>query len=236
MRWLALALVGLALAGCESSQEKSAQLEKEALAKNGGKSTSETAVKIHTPSKYIHVISATALRGSESDAVAIVLRNESSHGLGGMPIQFVVEGPGGSDLYTNATAGLTAEQTTVPVIPPHNTLTWVDDQVTFSGNPQAVKAVVGEGKPSDARELLVSAVHLEHENGNEVLGGTVTNNGTLTQHSLAVFAYAKRGTNVVAAGSGLVQSLAPGKHASFQIFPAGAPKDATIAAQAPANL
>ncbi|HUA11779.1 MAG TPA: hypothetical protein VMA83_07215 [Solirubrobacteraceae bacterium] len=237
MRWLALALTALALAGCESSQEKSAQLEKEAKAKAAKLGPTEHSVKIQTPSKYIQVVSASALHGSETDAVAIVLRNESSKGMGGMPIQFVVKGNGGQDLYTNATPGLASDQTTVPVIPAHGILTWVDDQVTYEGTVEAVNAVVGEGRPSDAHEMAVSAVHLESESGSEFLTGTVTNKSSVAQHGLSVFAFAKRGTSVVAAGTALVQTLAPGQSQSFQVFPAGAsPKGTQLSAQAPANL
>ncbi len=165
-----------------------------------------------------------------------MLRNESNEGMGGMPIQFVVKGPGGQSLYTNVTPGLAAAQTAVPVIPAHNTLTWVDNQVMFEGTPESVKAVVGEGKPSERPEMAVSAVHLESESGSEVLAGTVTNTGTVTQHSLSVYAFAKHSSTVVAAGTALVQSLAPGQHARFQVFPAGSSaKGATLGAQAPAN-
>jgi hypothetical protein len=232
---LVLALVALALpvTGCRSNEERSAELEHKALAAGHGNSSNE-GVSIKVPSRFVHVVATAALTGKEADAVAITLRNEGPKALAGMPIEFAVLGAGGKQLYTNAAGGLAPSLERVPTIPAHGELTWVDDQVTLTSRVARVTARVGEGRPSSAPPIAVSGVHTVTEAGAEALEASITSPGPATYSELVVYASARRGGRVVAAGRAIVSSVPPHNAVAVpQIFLAGGAKGATLQVTAP---
>jgi hypothetical protein len=232
VRWTALALACLALAGCESTQEKSARLEK--VSKRRAVAANAAGLHIATPSKTIHVVSATALRG-EAPTVAVTLRNT-----GGaqreVPVEVSVAQSGGP-AYANTAPGLARSLVSLAYVPAHGTAVWVDDQVTLTGDPGAASAKVGDGKPAAAAAagVVIGSHKLESEaGGGEVVTGTVANRSGGEQHELAVYAVARRGGRVVAAGRAIVSALAPGGSERFQIFLTGSARGAQLTLAAPA--
>jgi hypothetical protein len=240
MRAAVLALACLALSGCESTQEKSARLEKAALANQHGPGARAKQLTITRPSAVIKVVSSSLVHSSEGMAAVVVLRNGSATAQSDVPIAITAHGAGGGAVYTNTSGGQAASLVSAALVPAHGELTWVDDQVQASSTPTAVTAEVGEGKPvkGAAPKVAVSSYHLGEEPGGlPVLQGTLANRSSLAQSELAIYAVASAGGRVQAAGRAVLPSLATGASASFQIFLIGTvPHGAHITLDAPPTV
>jgi len=228
----ALVLAGLALSGCESTQEESAKLEKTAkhftLAQKG--------LTIAHASTQAQVLSATVVRGSEGAAAAVTVRNSSSHTLSAVPIAITVKNEHGQILYQNNAPGLEAGLTQISSLPAHSSVTWVDDQVPRLDEPASVSALVGEAAVANgpAPRIEVAGVHLAEASTGEVVG-TVHNRSNATQQHLVVYILARRAGTILAAGRAVLAEAAAGATVPFQAFLVGAPAGARLEASAPAS-
>jgi hypothetical protein len=242
VRAAALALAALAFAGlltaCESSQEKNAQIAKvvagEQKQRARRKALAERSLTITRPSKVVHVLAAQVLHSSEGTAAAVVtLRNSSSQALRDVPIQITVRGASGMTVYTNTTPGLASSLTSVPLIGAHMTVTWVNDQVQASPPPAGVSAKVGEGEPQGEvpPSLSITEAHL----GEGGVEGSLVNHSSTAQREVVVYAIARRGSTIVAAGSALVAQVEAGTSAHFQAFLVGDARGAQLEVDAPGS-
>jgi len=75
----------------------------------------------------------------------------------------------------------------------------------------------------------------EEGTGGAAVAGTVTNSSAIAQRKLVVFATARRGGRVVAAGRAVVPKLAAHASAPFQAFLIGDARAAKLAASVPAT-
>jgi hypothetical protein len=237
-----LALLALTTTGCETSAEKSARLEKAAKrheqASVARAKLAEAALKITHESRLIKVSDATLLRSSEGDAVAITLRNTSGKTLAAIPIAFTVRNGKGASVYTNAMPGQSSSLLSVALLPAHSRLTWVDDQVQGAPAGASVHVKVGEGSATHtaAPQLSIAGTRaVEDPASGAGEEGEVVNHSTLDQKELVIFAVARRGSQIVAAGRSVVPSAAQGASTRFQLFFIGSPKDATLETAAPAT-
>jgi len=239
VRWLSLAcalqgaLVALALTGCESSQEKSAKLEREA--KLHLKQVAETEVTITRPSTRVQATSESVVTSSEGSAAVVMLHNSSAAALADVPILITVRDAQGATVYTNKAPGLTHTLVSAALIPAHSVLMWIDDQVQASGTaaPATASAEVGEGRPAinAIPEIVVSGAHLT-EGGAE---GTVTNRSAVAQRELVINAIARRAGRVLAAGRAVLPSLPGAGSLHFQVFLIGSLTGAQLQVSAPAT-
>lgn len=226
-------LLAVSVSACESTQEESARIGRQAK-------TVAAAQNLHVGAidRSVRVSDVTLLQGSEKDAVAVHLTNTSGAAKQGAPLLLEVHDAGGKALYTNSTGGLEPALQRLPSLPAHATLWWVDDQVTLSGKPARVGVRVGSsGKASASAAgtgaISLSGVHVSQQNGLEVLSGVIANRSATPQGKVAVFAVGLAGGRVRAAGRAIVSSLAA--HASgvpFQIFLVGNPAGTSIQATA----
>ena len=229
----ALALA-LGLSACESTQEKSARLEHQAkhvtLAQKG--------LSIAKASTVVKVLSTVVVRSSEAAAVAVTVRNDSGQALQHLPLALTVRGADGQRLYENNSAGLESALVSIPSLPAHATLTWVDDQVPANGQPATASAEVGEasaiqGAPA---QTAISGLHpIEDPNNGNGAAGAVENRSNVAQTNLTVFVIARRGGRIVAAARAVLPSLGPHASLPFQAFLVGSPAGATLEAVAPAT-
>ncbi len=238
----ALGMIAAALAGCESSAEKSAQLEK--LAKT---EQAHAAAKhrlrgpITHPSTKIVIGAASVLHSSEGAAAVVTLRNTSATALANIPIQISVTDAAGHALYTNTAAGLATSLVSVALLPAHGTLTWIDDQVQASGVPSALSAKIGEGEPLAATSAATAPLQISgaHLSGEPAIGledeGTVVNHSAVDQHELVIDAIARRGGAVVAAGRAVLPDAPAGGATRFELFFVGDPSGAQLEVIAPAT-
>jgi hypothetical protein len=235
VRWAALALAAFALAGCETSAEKSAKLETAAkrIARNAPHGLSIT----HASSS-VRVLATTVVHSSEGTAAVITLRNDSARALRAVPIEITVKDTAGAVLYRNTAPGLSPSLVSIALVPAHATLTWIDDQVAAAGAPSTVSAEIGEAAAIRAAipELSVSATHVSEQSANGgALEGSVVNHSAIAQHELVIDGVARRGTRIVAAGRGVLSEAAPNTSTRFQLFFVGDPSGSQLELHAVAS-
>jgi hypothetical protein len=229
------ALAAIALAGCESTQEQSAKLEKaakrEATEAARRKALTQRSLTITRPSAIVKVLAATVLHSSEGAAAAVTLQNTSATMLRDVPIQITVKDASGHSVYTNAMPGLATALVSVPLLAAHATGTWVDDQVQTSAAPASVSAEVGEGERVSAAipSIAIRGAHLSEGEAE----GSVVNHSTVGQRELVIYAVARRGGAIVAAGRAIIPQAEPGATEQFQAFLIGDSNGAQLEVTAP---
>jgi hypothetical protein len=225
-----IAIAGLALfaattlMACQSTQSRSAELEKE-----GAKTLlADSGVKIEKESTDVKVTSATLLSDSNGSAVVVGLHNSSSKNLVEVPILINVIDAKGKSIYTNAIPGIEPALASVPYIPSGGDVDWVNDQVLASGKPKSVKVKVGASTDSHSGGLPDIRVSPPKVEGDPVSGieatGTVVNKTGKDQERLLLYAIGRSGGKVVAAGRGAIEHLKPDtKPLHYDIFFIGDP-------------
>lgn len=225
-------LVAVTFCGCETTQEKSATLERQAkhtkLAQRG--------VSVSRENPSVRVLGSTLVHSSEGTAVAVALRNTSGHTLADAPIELTVRDAKGSVLYQNNTPGLQLSLTEVPLLEPGKTEVWVDDQVQVAGTPVTASALVGEAKTtSTAPKIEVTSAQSSTTGAEGSESGSVANRSAVLQANLVVYAIARRAGKTVAAGRAVLPEVAAGASVPFQIYFVGNPRGAQIEVSAPAT-
>jgi hypothetical protein len=230
---IALALVALALllSGCETTAEKSAKLERAAKRQ---KLAQERGLTITKVSRYVKVLGATIVQGAESAAAVVTLRNDSPHALRDVPISITAKDPHGSTVYSNGTPGLAKTLTSIALLPAHAKLAWVDDQIQVK-TATSVTARVGESAAAsgEPRSLAIAEQHLATEGGTSTLEGAIHNPSSIDQPELVIYALARRGGKIVAAGRAVLASLDAGATTPFQVFFIGQAAGAKLEVSAP---
>lgn len=230
-------LATLALAACESSQSRSARLR--AAAANR---PAERGVQVGRANPDVRIEAATIINDAKAgrSAAVVELRNTSTRPQAALPLLLTVTGAGGKKLFSNNLPGASADLTTVPSIAPGDTLAWVNDAIVGIPGATAVAARVGEPATAPttvaAPQLRLSKVRLETDPIDGVTAvGRVFNPSQIPQERLVIFATARRGSRIVAAGRGVVPVLKPGEAgAPFKLFFVGDPAGAKLKLQAPA--
>ncbi|HEU4461013.1 MAG TPA: hypothetical protein VFR75_00330 [Solirubrobacterales bacterium] len=206
----AVAVVAIALVttGCQSTQSKSAEIGAEL-----GPVKQEKGLKISRPSKDVKVVSSTLLTDAAGSAVVVVVRNESNRNLANVPILIDVLDAKGKSLYKNDLPGLEPALTSIPYVEAGKEMTWVHDQVLVTGKPKSVTVVVGEGGAQfggKVPEFTVSEPKLEGDPYSGVVaGGNAENESGEKVDRLLLYAVAREGEKVIAAGRGAIEKIKP---------------------------
>ncbi len=229
---LLLALVATPLAGCESTQDKSSRLQAE-----GKGLAAEKGVAVSKRTRDVEVLSTAVLQDSNGTAVVVKLRNASKHALWSLPISIDVQGARGKSVFRNDAPGLEPTLAHVPLLRPGETFTWVDDQVSPSDTVRSASAIVGAGRTVDAArppKIVLSGERLQNDPASGVaVVGFAKNQSRTELRKVVVFAVARRGARVVAAGRGQIVRLKSGQRARFQAFFIGNPRGARVEVSAP---
>jgi hypothetical protein len=221
------------LTACESTQDKAKKIQAEGAAQLAAAAQPLT---IPKPSKDVKVVSSTLLHDQYGDAVVVELRNTSKQAQVNFPILVDVRGANGKTVYENNLAGLEPNLNHVPLIEPGQTFTWVNDQLNADTLPKSVKVTVGGSTgqaPAKLPQIDLGAAKVEDDPSGIVAKGTVTNKSQIEQVGLVVFAVARSGGKVVAAGRAVVKKLKAGKPFRYQLFFIGDPKGAQLDVTAP---
>ncbi|HEY4897051.1 MAG TPA: hypothetical protein VII01_13275 [Solirubrobacteraceae bacterium] len=234
----ALALVALALTGCETTAEKSARLE--AAAKRLGRPTSGASrgLSIAALSTAIKVRSTAVVHSREGTAAIVTLRNDSATALRDIPIEITVRDASGASIYSNNRQGLGRALISVPLIGAHTTLTWVDDQIQATGIPATVAARVGRSPAvhGPTPSIALTGAHMvEDPSTGPGAAGTVVNHSSIGQRELIVYAVARRGSRILAAGRAVIPEAAPSASTPFQLFFIGDPRGGKLSLSVPAT-
>lgn len=222
-------LIATSLVACQSTQSRSAQLEKE-----GAKELlSEAGLKIEKESGDVKVTSTAVLDDPNGAAVVVGLHNSSGQSLVDVPILIDVRDAKGKSVYRNDIPGIEPALASVPYIPAGGDTEWVNDQVLAAGKPKSVEVKVGESRDSYSGEqpdILVSPAKVEGDpvSGLEATGAVVNKTGK-EQERLLLYAIARKGDKVVAAGRGAIEHLKAGtKPLHYDIFFIGDPSGAEL--------
>lgn len=230
-----LLLAMLALCGCESSQERSAQLEREA--RRQVSTVADAGLRIARASSEVKVVATQALHGSEGDAAVVTLRNVSTRTLRDVPLEITVTGRAGRVLYRNNTPGLEAALTSVALLAPGASFTWIDDQVQAGEAPTGVSAEAGEGQTAGgpAPQIRMSGVHRTEAAEGPGIAGRVANESGVAQKNLVVYGLARRGGRIVGAGRAVLSEVPAHGSSEFQVLVIGGVHGAQVQASAPAT-
>lgn len=224
----ALALAGLS--GCQSTKDKSAELE----AQGSTALLSEEGLEIKKRNPDVEVTGTAVLSGSEgSNAVVVDLHNDSGQNLTEVPILIEVTNSKGRSFYKNDIPGIEPALAAVPYIPAHGDAEWVHDQVLGVGRPKSVKVTVGTGGGTYSGEMPDIEVSQPQLKGDPVSGvsatGDVVNETGEDQRRLLLYVVARKGDEVVAAGRGAIEHLKPErKKLKYTIFFVGDPTGADL--------
>ena len=140
----ALAGAALTLAGCESNAERSAKLEKAALAERlAHPQATQKGVIVTRENPRVKVLNTAVIHDANGVAAAVILRNESSKSLRNAPIAITVNDAKGSVLYQNNSPGLDTTLVSVPLLKGGADTVWIDDQIKATGVPAKMSAFVG---------------------------------------------------------------------------------------------
>ena len=229
---LALALGAVSLAGCETTAEKSAKLEKAAKRIAPAQ---QRGLSIAHESSVVKVHSATLVRGTESTAAVLTLHNSSAQAIRDVPVSLSLRDAHGATVYTNSTPGLAKTLTSLALLPAHGDGVWIDDQIPGT-SAKTLTTKVGEGAPvsgSLPRLAIREAQLAKDPSGAATAEGTIANPAHTDQSEVVIYALARKGGRVVAAGRAVLASLAPGASAPFEAFFIGAPAGAQLELSAP---
>ncbi len=218
---LALLALSLLLAGCETTAQKSAELER--AAKRQAKTATHTepawqGVAVDKQSTRVKVLATSVLHSSEGDAVVLTLRNVSGTSLRDVPVEITVSDARGAHVYTNNVPGLSAGLASAPLLRARSTTVWIDDQIDATGTPGTVSAKIGEGTPVGTGAIPRLSLERSHLSAG-VVEGDVVNRSPAAQREVIVDALARRNGRIVAAGRALVaQAAGGGARTHFQLY------------------
>ncbi len=217
------------LTGCESTQSRSADLE----SKGATVLKDRKGLSVEKESSTIKVTGTTALSDQNGAAVVVSLQNTSTEDYRDIPISVDVLNAKGKGVFTNDLPGLEPALVSLPFIRAGESVDWVNDQVLAVGSVASAKAKVGDVPPSplpELPEIEVGEPKLESDpvSGTQAVGKVINRSGT-EQQDLLLYAVARKGGKVVAAGRGIVPKLKETtKPVSFHIYFIGDPTGADV--------
>ncbi len=225
---LALAGVALVTTGCESTQSKSAKIAEEL-----GPVKQEKGLKISKRSKNVVVVSSTLLTDEAGSAVVVEVRNDSDRNLVNVPIAIDVRDAKGKSVYRNDLPGLETGLAAIPYVEAGETMFWVHDQVLATGTPEKVEVTVGAGGTPFSGEVpkfTATEPKLEGDPFSGVVAdGNIVNESGQDQSRVLLYAVAREGDEVVAAGRGAIEKVKPEpKPLPYNIYFIGDPRQADV--------
>ena len=230
---IAVGLAGVAAlaAGCQSTQSKSAE-----LAENGGAASKEQGLKIAKASRDVDVKRSLLINDGNGTAAVVELENKSKKTLVDVPIAIDVS-KGGKSVFSNDAPGLEPSLVGVAALKPGQKIAWVNDQVFAPGSKIETKVGVNDGKaPAQLPEIEIGPAKMGGDSTSGIAAeGKIANRSDILQRKLVIYAVARKGGKVVAAGRGQVERLRPHSDAGYQIFFIGNPEGAQLVLAAPAT-
>lgn len=228
---LGLTAVALAtgLGACESSQTKSARLEK--TGKNQAKLQT---LKAGAANTSVKVLDSTVLHTANGNAAVVQLKNTGATPEVNVPLLIQVKDPKGAVVYKNDIAGLQPALQEMAYLSKGQTAYWVNDQVLAVDPPKGVDVAVGVAKTPPVTEvpkIVLQKPVLDTDVTGAYATGEVKNESKITQVNLPIFCVAIKGGEVVAAGRALIEKLAPAptkKPVKYKIYFIGDPRGAAL--------
>jgi hypothetical protein len=227
----AVAALLLPLAGCTTTQERSAE-----LAKSAEKAAKAKQFSVGKTNRAIRAASVTTLKGPDANAVVVKVVNRSGRPQVVVPIGVDLYDAKGTSFFTNRVDGLDAPLNNLPLAPA-GTSWWVNNQLPTT-TAARTRVRIGTSRtavPAKLPEIKVSAVQLADDDGVKVARGKVENLSSVEQLRLTIFGVATKDGKVVAAGRSVIEKLGPKgtKRQRFNIYFNGDPTGAKLEISAP---
>jgi hypothetical protein len=231
-----LLVAALALSSCQTTQELSAERAKEAK-----KLVNQKGLTVGRENPDVVVRATSVVQDDNGIAAVVELRNTGPLPQAGLPVSIAVTDAKGKALYRNDVAGLEDSLVSMALLAKGQDAFWVNNQVTATGKPAKVQARVGAAKgkvPAQVPTFAIAGVTLESDSGSVFAKGTVVNRSKVVQKRLTIFAVARKGAKVVAAGRGIIDVLpaAGARPTRFTVFFIGNPKGAKLSFSAPPTV
>lgn len=230
-----LAALAVSVTGCQTTAERSAQLEAQA----GTVVADQKGVVVSKQSRDIEVTDSTVLSDDYGTAVIVEMKNKTKEAIANPPISVAIPGAKGEPLYTNDEPGLDPALTSVALLEGGESAFWVNDQIPLlAEKPKKVDVTVGKGKPANGSlpKLKISATEFFEDSDGPSLRGKIENTSKVLQTKLVVYGLARKGSKVIGAGTGQLERLAPGRRANFQLFLIGEHEGAKYEFYAPPTV
>ena len=242
MRWeqgllvLVLIVVAVTLPACETTQETSAR-----LSKNAGSLLAVKGLRVTRENPEVKVESETVLHDPNGVAAVVALRNTGA-AQAVVPVAIDVRDAKGRSVYDNSVPGLDVSLTSLSSIARGQRTFWVNNQIQAAEAPRRVVAKVGTTKaPVSGALPRIGIAKLAY--GKDISGvfarGVITNRSKIPQRRLVVACISRRSTKVVAAGRAIVEKLQPAptpKPVTFRVYFIGNPKGGTVSCVAPPTV
>lgn len=233
-------LAVLALAGCESTQERNARAGLVAQREILGRKP----VRVDRADPRVDVSRVTLLRGTgrRAGAIAVVvdLRSRAATPLTDLPITVGVRTRRGRTQLLNARAGTGWFQTHVPSIPALGRSTWVFTARHAAAAPGRPFARVGPppAKPLSRADRLpaLDAAQAGDVSRQRSVKAKVANASGIPQDDVPVYALARRNGRYVAAGRASIVNLDDGERATVKVGLIGRPARTKVQVQAQATV
>lgn len=228
-RALLAGVLALALAGCESTQDKAAKLQSE-----GGTLVEQEGLTLKRSNADVEVVDTAVITDEYGTAVVAELRNTTGRAMVRVPVGIDVLGADGASVFRNDAGGIEESLTSAALLPSDRTVPWVNNQIVATGKAKRVEVKVGKPEaaaPSDPPEIATSDVELREDVDGPFLHGVVENRSKIPQKRLTIYAVARKGDEVVAAGRAVIDRLEPHptpKPVRFSIYFIGDPRGAEL--------
>jgi hypothetical protein len=227
---LALALVAAGvLSACESTQDKSARLERDGAGK-----ADVSAVARGARNADVQVLRTTVLADAKGGRAIVVALRDTGPSQAAVPLQIVAKDAKGAPVYKNDLEGLQTSLQQMAFLARGRTAYWVHDQVIAPAKPASVDVHVAASKaprPRSVPDVRLRGVHLTHDDSGLLVKGVVQNRSAVPQRNMPIYAVATKGGRVVAAGRALIERLDPEpqkKPTVFRIYFIGDPSGAAL--------
>ena len=233
---VAATLAAASLAACESTQDTSRRMAKQAkdVAKESG-------VTIGRENASISVTGSAVLHDANGVAAVVVLRNKGA-AQRNVPIGIALTDAKGRRLYSNDLAGLDKSLTSIAAVAPRASTFWVNNQIRAASPPRRATAKVGTSRATGVGALPrmeLTKVVYERDTDGVFARGVVTNRSKLPQVRLVIACISTRGGKVRAAGRAIIDRLAPAptpKPITFRVYFIGKPKGGKLTCSAPPTV
>lgn len=222
----------VALAGCQTTQDKSAALKAKAVAADKPRR-----LELGRPSSDVRVRSRQQLSGPDGSALVVELENRSSRALLRVPVSVRIS-QGGQEQFANDIEGGDELLLRVPVLPPRGRVTWVNANLPLVARGADLRVALGAPTRRSKRPAEPLPVTGLKRDPDAVAGEPITVRGTVrnplrrAQTEVPVYVTVREGGRVVAAGASRVAEIAPGSRASFEAVLIGDGRRGRLAARA----
>ena len=221
----------LPLAGCTTTQERSA-----ILSKNAAKVAKAKTFNVGRTNATLTAAKVTTLAGDGANTVVVKIENRGTKSQVLVPIGVDLYGAKKTSIYTNRIDGLDAPLNNIPVAEP-GTSWWVNNQLPGE-KATRTRVRIGTSRtplPKALPEMKISDVKVADDAGVKVARGKVANLSPIEQKRLTIFAVALKGDKVVAAGRAVIEKLGPkgSKRQRFNVYFTGDPTGAKLEISAP---